>query len=119
MSDQHGAARSSPQWRQWVVQANLAAVVVLGLGILLLGLPGAVFLEVAHGLGLLGKLPPDAAWPLALLITFACAVMIVPVSLALRYRRADITGWGHMWRTAFLTFAGTLILTVLISSWIS
>jgi hypothetical protein len=111
-SDQHGAPRFSPQW---VLQAVLVAALVFGGGILLLGLPGAVFLEVANSLGLLGKLPPDAAWPLAILITFVGAVMIVPVSLVLRYRRPDIAGWAHVWRTALLTLAGTFIFTILVA----
>ncbi len=110
-SDQDGAPRLSPQW---ILQAVLAAALVFAVGILLLGLPGAAFLEVADRLGLLGQLPPDAAWPLAILITFVGAVMIVPVSLLLRSRRPGITGWDHLWCTALLTSAGTFLVTVLI-----
>jgi hypothetical protein len=113
MSNQHGAPHFLPQW---VLQALLAAALVFGAGILLLGLPGAVFLEVADALGLLGKLPPDSAWPLAILITFVGAVLIVPMSLVLRYSRPEIAGWAHMGCTALLTLAGTFIVTVLISS---
>src|SRR4051794_18364957 len=48
-SDQDGAPRLSPQW---ILQAVLAAALVFAVGILLLGLPGAAFLEVADRLGL-------------------------------------------------------------------
>lgn len=111
MNDQHGATRLSPQQVQ---RAFLAAALVFGAGHLLLGLPGGVFLEAANRLGLLGRLQSDAVWPLAILITWVGAALIVPISLALHHWRPSITGWAHIWRTALLTLAGTFVFTVVI-----
>ena len=94
---------------QWLLKALASAGAVLGVGMLFLGLPGAAVLEVVEGLGLARKLEPDAVWPLAIYITFAGAALIVPASLALRYKRPHIIGWAHIWRTALLTLAGTFL----------
>jgi hypothetical protein len=98
-----------------VLKAVLAAMVVCGAGMLLLGLPGAFVLELIGGLGLVGTLPPDAAWPLAIEITAAQAALIVPASLVLRYARPEISGWAHAWRAGLLAFAGTLLVAVLLA----
>jgi hypothetical protein len=94
---------------QGLLKALVSAGAVLGVGMLLLGLPGAAVLEIVDGLGLARKLEPDAVWPLAICITFAGAALIVPASLALRYKRPHITGWAHVWRTALLTLAATFL----------
>src|SRR5215470_3107869 len=52
----------SEQWRSWIRRASLASGLVFGIGILTLGLPGAMFLEVISGSS---RLPPDGAWPAA------------------------------------------------------
>jgi hypothetical protein len=62
---------------------------------LTLGLPGTMFVEVLIPAG--RKLPPDSAWPLALLITQVGALIIVPVSLALRFAMPHAVGWHHAW----------------------
>ena len=62
----------------------LAAVAVAGLGILSLGLPGAIIfgafgplLRAIFGPGALERLPPDSAWPIAILIALLWPVSIV------------------------------------------
>ncbi len=52
-------------------QSVLAAGAVLAVGMLLLGLPGAVFLELVLALGLVRKPAPHSVWPLAIFITMA------------------------------------------------
>jgi hypothetical protein len=104
-----------PPSSQWFLKAAIAAVLVFGAGMLLLGLPGAMVLEFVEGLGLARKLPPDSVWPLAIYITFAGAVLIVPMSLALHYLQPRITGWGHVWRTALLALAGTFVFAWLVA----
>jgi hypothetical protein len=63
--------------------ACFAAGAVLAIGMLTLGLPGAMFVEVLIPAG--RKPPPDSAWPLAILITQVGALIMLPVSLALRF----------------------------------
>ena len=70
-----------------------AAGIVFAIGMLTLGLPGAMFVEVLIPAG--RKLPPDSAWPLAILITLVGALIIVPVSLALRFVMPHAVGWHH------------------------
>jgi hypothetical protein len=94
---------------QWLLKALISAGVVLGVGMLLLGLPGAAVLEIVEGLGLARKLHPDSVWPLAIYITFAGSALNVPANLALRYKQPHITGWAHVWRTALLALAGTFL----------
>src|SRR5262245_24730773 len=96
------------QWLAWVLRAMLAALVVLFVGLLTVGLPGAVFLEAANNVGLV-HIPLDAGWPLALEITFDGAAMVVPSSLAVRYFRPDIIGWRHGLTAGLLTATGTFI----------
>jgi hypothetical protein len=93
----------------------LAATAALSAGILLLGLPGAVFLEIVDDLGLARKLAPDAVWPLAIVVTVVGAVLIAPLSLAVRHRWPSANGWGHVWRTALLTVAATFLFTLLVA----
>jgi hypothetical protein len=94
----------------------LAALAVLCIGLLTLGLPGAVFLETASNLGLLHA-PLDAgSWPLALEITLDGAVMVTPASLALRYLRPNIAGWRHALATGGVTAIGTFVVTLLVAS---
>jgi hypothetical protein len=112
MSDNAVPAAQRP-WVEWTVKAVIAAVVVGGVGLLLLGLPGAAVLEIIDSLGLAGKIASDAAWPLAIFITIAGASLIVPASLALRYWWPGITGWAHVWRTALLAGAGTFVFAAL------
>lgn len=103
------------QWLVWLLQAMLAAVVVLLVGLLTLGLPGAVFLETATNLGLV-HIPLDAGWPLALEITFDGAALVLPVSLALRYLWPDIVGWRHGLAAGLVTGVGTFFVTLLVAS---
>ena len=104
------------QWLVWILQAVLAAVVVVFAGLLTLGLPGAVFLETAANLGLL-RTPLDAgSWPLAFELTLDGAAMVLPVSLALRCLRPDIVGWRHGLITGLAVAAGTFLVTPLVAS---
>ncbi len=104
---------TSRPWAQWTVKAMVAAIVVGGAGLLLLGLPGAVILEILQALGLARKLASDAVWPLAIMATVAGASLIVPASLILRYQWPQISGWPHVWRTALLALAATFVFTAL------
>jgi hypothetical protein len=100
------------RWTEWIVKAVLAAGAAAGVGMGLLGLPGAIVLEFVSALGLARKLAPDSAWPLAILITIAGSFAVVPSSLALRWKRPDIAGWAHVWRAGLLTLAATLVIAV-------
>lgn len=110
--------RSTPhpqgQWMSWLAKACLAAGAVFGLGMLTLGLPGAVFVELVTGLG--RSVPPDGAWPLAIEVTAVGSLLIVPASLAVRLARPNLMGWGHAWATAAMAFVATALFTVYASS---
>jgi hypothetical protein len=106
---------SDQWWLPWTLKAGVAACIILVLGMQLLGLPGAFFVEIV--MGLRGKLPLDiSAWPLAILITQVGSLMIVPASLALRFIRPNIVGWQHVMATTLLTFAATLFFTILVTA---
>ena len=57
----------SAQWWAWIRRACFAAGAIFAIGMLTLGLPGAMFVEVLIPAG--RELPPDSAWPLAILVT--------------------------------------------------
>jgi hypothetical protein len=100
----------SDQWRSWITRASLAAGGVLAIGMLTLGLPGAVFLEL---LGL--KLPPDSAWPLAIVISQVGALIIVPASLVLRLLWPHVVGWHHVLLAMLLSVIATFLFTAFIA----
>src|ERR1700675_3066612 len=91
----------SEQWWAWIWGACFAAGAVFAIGMLTLGLPGAMFVEVLTPAG--RKLPSDSAWPLALLVTQVGALIIVPVSLALRFAMPRAVGWHHAWVTTLVS----------------
>jgi hypothetical protein len=101
-------------WAKWIGQAAVAAFVALSVGMLLLGMPGAIFLEAVTGTGS-RKLPPDSVWPLAMVITFVGSLMIVPASLLVRITWRQLTGWSHAGATTLLTLVATFVFTVLIT----
>lgn len=104
-------AQISDQWRTWITKASLAVAVVFGIGMLTLGLPGIFFLELLDL-----KLPPDTIWPLGVQITLVGALLILPVSLALRFAMPHATGWHHVWPTALLTIIATFLVAILLAS---
>jgi hypothetical protein len=108
-----GSPPAPRPWAEWTVKAVVAAIVVGGAGLLLLGLPGAVIIEFLQALGLARKLASDAVWPLAILTTVAGASLIVPASLTLRYQWPQIAGWAHVWRAALLALAATFVFAAL------
>ena len=99
----------SEQWRAWIARASMAAGGVFGIGMLLLGLPGAMFVEAVGG----PDLPPDSAWPLSILVTQVGALLVVPSSLLLRFLMPGIVGWGHVGATALLALAATFVFAML------
>lgn len=99
------------QWRAWITNALLAAAGAYGIGMLLLGLPGALFVEAVTG----PELPPDSAWPLSIVVTQVGALLIVPASLLLRFMMPATVGWGHVGATAVLTFLATFVAAILIA----
>ena len=102
------------QWLVWLFRAALGAIAVLFVGLLTLALPGAIILEALVALGLVREFPPGGGeWALAIQITYVGAAMVLPLSLALRYMRPDIVGWGHALATALLTLAGTVLFAFL------
>ena len=101
----------SHEWKVWITGACVAAGVFLGVGVLTLGLPGTIFLE------LLGpKLPSDSIWPMAIAITEVGAVIIVPASLALRLALPRVSGWSHVLATALVSIVATYLFAVLLTS---
>jgi len=98
------------QWWSWIRMACLAAGLVFGIGMLTLGLPGAMFLEIVGGSS---RFPDDSAWPLAIGITQLAALMIIPSSLALRVLVPHAHSWQHAGLTALLTVVATFIFTVI------
>lgn len=94
-----------PRWRLgglWLAVLAAAGFGVFGL-IPLLGLPGAVVLELsapaialALGPGALDALPPDAAWPLAILLTLLWPVSIVAAYLLACRRLAARRRWQRV-----------------------
>jgi hypothetical protein len=103
----------SERWGAWTIKALLAAGAAFAIGMLTLGLPGAFFLEAV--LGPSPAIPPDAAWPLAIMITQIGAATIVPASLLLRLAMPAAVGWTHAGATALLTIVATLIVTVVLA----
>ena len=101
----------SEQWWSWIRSAFLAGGLVFGIGILTLGLPGAMFLEVVSGSS---RLPADSAWPLAIAITQVGALIIVPSSLALRVLVPHARGWQHAGLTALLSVIATFLFTMIV-----
>jgi hypothetical protein len=101
----------SDQWVPWIIKAVVAAGIVYGIGILTVGLPGAVFLSILNP-----KVHPDAAWPLAIMITQAGSLLIIPASLLLRVIKPEFVGRAHVLATAVLTFFATLIATMILAS---
>ena len=102
----------SEQWWSWIRSASLARGLVFGIGILTLGLPGAMFLEVVSGSS---RLPADSAWPLAIAITQVGALIIVPSSLALRVIVPYARGWQHAGLTALLSVVATFLFTMIVT----
>ena len=84
---------------------------LFGIGMLTLGLPGILVLEVLDL-----KLRPDTTWPLGVQITQVGALLILPVSLALRFTMPQATGWYHVWATALLTIVATLLVAILLAN---
>jgi hypothetical protein len=103
----------SAQWWAWIRGACFAAGIVFAIGMLTLGLPGAMFVEVLIPAG--RKLPADSAWPLAILITQVGALIIVPVSLALRFVMPHAVGWHHAWVTGLVSIAATFLFTMAVT----
>jgi hypothetical protein len=101
----------SDQWWSWIRSACLAAGLVFVIGMLTLGLPGTMFLEVVAGSS---RLPPDSAWPLAIGITQVGALTIVPSSLALRVLAPHARGWRHAGLTAVLSIVATFLFTMIV-----
>jgi len=103
--------QASDQWRTWITKASLAAALVFGIGMLTLGLPGILFLEVLDL-----KIRPDTTWPLGVQITQIGALLILPVSLTLRFAMPHLTGWHHVWATALLTIVSTFLVAILLAN---
>jgi hypothetical protein len=101
---------SSGRWGSWIAKAGAAAGAAFTTGMLLLGLPGAFFLEAVMGPG--ERLPPDSAWPLSIFVTQFAALAILPASLLLRVAMPRAAGWRHAGATALLTIAATLVFAV-------
>jgi hypothetical protein len=108
-------SRVSDQWRAWITRAFVAAGGAFGVGMLLLGLPGAVLVEAVTGPGSGRELAPDSAWPLSVLVTQVGALLIVPASMVLRLVMPTTAGWGHAVATALLTIAATFVFTLLVT----
>ena len=87
----------------------MAAGGVFSIGMVLLGLPGAMFVEAVGG----RDLPPDSAWPLSILVTQVGALLVVPSSLLLRFLMPGTVGWGHVGATALLALAATFVFAML------
>jgi hypothetical protein len=101
----------SEEWWSWIRRASLASGLVFGIGILTLGLPGAMFLEVVGGSN---RLPADSAWPLAIAITQVGALIIVPSSLAARVLVPHASGWQHAGLSALLSIVATFLFTMIV-----
>jgi hypothetical protein len=108
------AAHTPGQWLPWVAKACLAAGTVFALSMVTLGLPGGIFVELVMGLG--RRVPPDGAWPLAIEISAAGSLLIVPASLVVRLARPSVAGWGHAWATAAVAFVATALFALYASS---
>ena len=103
----------SRQWLNWLLKAAVAAVLVFGLGIfLLLGLPGAFFMELAEALRLTPHITGDVVWPIAIFITGVLGISVLPASLALRWINPSWTGWRHAVGTAALSSIIALCYTI-------
>src|SRR5262245_24004224 len=87
-----GGRSAAGQWPGWIGKASLAAGAAFAVGYATLGLPGAI---VAGAILDLNAMPPDSAWPLAIIVTLVGAVAILPASLVLRVAMPDTTGFGH------------------------
>jgi hypothetical protein len=106
--------RRTDGWLAWVVKACIAAGAVFVLGMITLGLPGALFVELVMGLG--RRVPPDGAWPMAIEITIAGSLLIVPASLIVRLLGPNLVGWWHASGTAAVAFVATALFTLYASS---
>jgi ABC-type antimicrobial peptide transport system permease subunit len=56
-----------------------------------------------------------ATW-LGVQITQIGALLILPVSLALRLAMPHATGWHHVWATALLTIVATFLVAILLAN---
>ena len=106
-------SRLSEQWAAWIRNAVIAAGGAFAIGMLLLGLPGAVFVEFLTASG--RKLPPDSEWPLAIQTTAVAAFLIVPASLSLQLLLPTVAGWPHVLATAASTSIATLLFAMIVT----
>ena len=99
------------QQRSNIVKACVAGIVTLVVGLLLLGIPGAIVLEALATIGTIRTVTGDAAWPAAIVVTMAGAVMVTLASLAMRTAMPGLSGWRHMLAAAALALIATALLT--------
>lgn len=71
-----------PPFLKRVPWAEITAVLLVGLNLVLLGLPGAVFMELAATMTG-AKIPPDSAWPIAIYVS-----ALMPAGFLLAIMRA-------------------------------
>ena len=97
--------------------AEIAAVLMVGLNMMLLGLPGGLFVEpVANVFASFGrKLPSDSYWPVAIYVS-----MLMPIGFLLATMRAAhlrpqaSNAWLILWGLCGLAVAGLAFAILLV-----
>ena len=93
-------------FRKEFVIASIIAAALMFIGLVLLGIPGAIFLEMPKWLGLVKGIEGDGAWPAAIFVSLMWPLFI-PLGVIAKYRIVDSgfhdTGKGffmgdHCWR---------------------
>ena len=97
-----------------VLKACIAGALTLVGGLLLLDIPGAIVLEALAVIGVIKKVTGDAAWPAAILVTVAGAVLISIASLVMRRAAPGLVGWRHALAAALGAVIATAALTALV-----
>ena len=81
--------------------ASITAAVLIFLGLLLLGIPGAILLELPKWLGIVRGIDGDGAWPAAILVTVVWP-MFIPLGVIAKHllsargstKLAHVALWG-------------------------
>lgn len=97
--------------------AEIAAVLLVGLNMMLLGLPGALFAEPVAGLfaSFGRRLPPDSSWPVAIYVSMLMPVgFLLAIMLAAKMRPQAATVELILWGLLGLAIAGFAFSVLLI-----
>ncbi len=103
---------------QRVKWAEIAAVLLVGVNMMLLGLPGALFVEPVAGLfaSFGRRLPPDSSWPVAIYVSMLMPIgFLLAIMRAAKLRPQAATAELILWGLLGLAVAGFVFSLLLIA----